>query len=166
MVEKVLVNMKKILLTLQINNNEYTKAVNPTCTLLDFIREEINLTGTKRGCDDGECGCCSVLVDKKPILSCITLAVEMQGKHITTIEGVGTKENPHVLQKTMVEEGAIQCGFCTPAMVINGISLLEKNTRPTSLEIKKCISGTICRCTGYTKIEKAISVAATELGEL
>lgn len=157
--------MKKILVTLNINDLEYTRAISPTLTLIDFIREEIHLTGTKRGCDEGECGCCSVLVNTRPILSCITLAVEMQNQKIVTIEGIGTKENPHILQKTMVEEGAIQCGFCTPAMVINGFALLEKNISPTKIEIKKCISGTICRCTGYTKIEKAFEVAALGLQE-
>lgn len=158
-------DMKKILLTLNVNDFEYTKAIRPTSTLLNFLREEIHLTGTKRGCDDGECGCCSVLVNGKAILSCITLAAEVQNQKITTIEGIGTKAKPYVLQKTMVEAGAIQCGFCTPAMVINGFALLEKNIQPTKNEIKRCISGTICRCTGYTKIEKAFEVAARELQE-
>ncbi len=159
--------MPKILVTLAVNDNNYTKAICPRTTLLNFLREEIGLTGSKKGCDAGECGCCSVLIDGKPILSCITLAAEMQGRKITTIEGIGTKESPHPLQTAMVEEGAIQCGFCTPAMVINGVNLLE-NTKKLKKEVKRkeikeCISGTICRCTGYTKIEKAFETAAEKM---
>lgn len=150
----------KTLLTLKINDREYTKAVAPTMTLLEFLREELDLTGTKKGCDNGECGLCSVLVDEKPILACLMLALEAEGKSIISIEGVGTLNNPHPLQKTMVEEGAIQCGYCTPAMVINGVSFLKENPNPKREEIKECISGTICRCTGYTKIEKAFLEAS------
>ncbi len=155
--------MTKILITLHINDIEYTKAIEARTTLLDFLREEINLTGSKKGCDAGECGCCSVLADGKPILSCLTFAAEMQSKKITTIEGIGTKENPHPLQTARVEEGAIQCGFCTPAMVINGVHLLSCTKAPNKLQIKECISGTICRCTGYVKIERAIEVAASNM---
>lgn len=154
--------MSKLVITLEVNEIEYTKAICAHMTLLDFLRDEIHLTGSKKGCDAGECGCCTVLINEKPILACITLAAEMQSKKITTIEGIGTKENPHPLQTAMVNEGAIQCGFCTPAMVINGVNLLSEKKAPTKTEIKRCISGTICRCTGYTKIEKAFEVAAAE----
>ena len=155
----------KMLLTLTINDREHTRAINPTTTLLEFLREELDLTGTKKGCDNGECGLCSILVNGKPILACLILAVEAEGQKIISIEGIGTISKPHVLQTKMVEEGAIQCGYCTPAMVINGVSLLRENPKPNKNEIKKCISGTICRCTGYTKIEKAILEASKEIGE-
>ena len=125
-------------------------------TLLEFLRDEARLTGTKRGCDLGDCGCCTVLLDGKPILSCLLLAVEAEGKKITTIEGIAKKNQLHPVQKAMVEHGAIQCGFCTPAMVLNAVSLVENNPSPSREEVKECLSGTICRCTGYTKIEKAI----------
>lgn len=126
-------------------------------TLLEFLREEAGLTGTKRGCDIGDCGCCTVLLDGKPVLSCLLLAVEVTGKSITTIEGVATGNTLHPVQEAFVEHGAIQCGFCTPAMVLNAVALTENNPSPNEEEIKECISGTICRCTGYTKIEKAIT---------
>ena len=147
-------------LKLKVNGVEYVRSVDPGITLLDYLREELTLTGTKKGCDLGECGCCTVHLDGKPILSCLMLAVEALGHEVTTIEGVASGNKYHPLQSSMVEEGAIQCGFCTPAMVMNGIYLLSKNKKPTSLEIKECISGTLCRCTGYTKIERAIARAS------
>lgn len=126
-------------------------------TLLEFLRGEAWLTGTKRGCDIGDCGCCTVLLDGKPVLSCLLLAVETEGKKITTIEGIAKGSELHPVQEAFVEHGAIQCGFCTPAMVLNAVSLLENHPSPSQKEIKECVSGTVCRCTGYTKIEKAIT---------
>ena len=143
-------------LSLQINGQVFQRAIPPAMTLLEFLRDEARLTGTKRGCDLGDCGCCTVLLDGKPILSCLLLAVEAEGKKITTIEGIAKKNQLHPVQKAMVEHGAIQCGFCTPAMVLNAVSLVENNPSPSREEVKECLSGTICRCTGYTKIEKAI----------
>lgn len=126
-------------------------------TLLEFLRDEAGLTGTKRGCDIGDCGCCTVLLNGKPVLSCLLLAVEVTGKSITTIEGVAKGNTLHPVQEAFVKHGAIQCGFCTPAMVLNAVALIENNPTPNEEEVKECVSGTICRCTGYTKIEKAIT---------
>jgi len=144
---------------LEVNGRPYKKLVPFSMTLLEFLREELALTGTKKGCDLGECGCCSVLMNGVPILSCMTLAVEAQDRAIRTIEGIADGDRLHPVQEAMVAEGAIQCGYCTPAMVINGVHLAETNPSPTKDEIKACISSTICRCTGYTKIEKAIQRA-------
>ena len=151
-------------LKLKVNGVEYVRAVDPGITLLDYLREEIDLTGTKKGCDLGECGCCTIHLDGKPVLSCLMLAVEGEGHEITTIEGVASSNQYHPVQISMVKEGAIQCGFCTPAMVMNGVYLLSHNNNPSKQDIKECISGTLCRCTGYTKIEKAIFEAAKLMG--
>lgn len=155
----------KTILKLKVNGFEVERAIEPATTLLEFLREEVALTGTKRGCDVGDCGCCTVLLEGKPILSCLLLAVEAAGKSVTTIEGVETNGQLHPVQEAMVNEGAIQCGFCTPAMVINGVHLLENNPKPSPEEVKTCVSGTICRCTGYTKIEKSILKAAEAMSE-
>jgi len=151
------------LLKLNINGQDYVKAAPPSMTLLDFLREELSLTGTKNGCNSGECGCCSVMIDGKPMLSCIMLAVEAEGREIITIEGIADGNDLHPVQEAMVELGAIQCGYCTPAMVINGVHLLENNDNPTDNEVKECISATVCRCTGYTSIEKAMHHAADKI---
>ncbi len=151
------------ILKLTINGLSHTKAVPPTMTLLDFLRDELDLTGTKNGCDSGECGCCSVMVDGKPMLSCIMLAMEAEGREITTIEGIADGNNLHPVQEAMVEKGAIQCGYCTPAMVINGVHLLENNDSPSETQVKECISATLCRCTGYNSIERAIHSAAKKM---
>lgn len=151
------------LTTVSVNGLDYTKAVSPSMTLLEFLREELGLTGTKNGCDSGECGCCSVLVDGKPMLSCLMLVLEAEGHKITTIEGIAQGNDLHPVQESMVEFGAIQCGYCTPAMVINGVHLLENNKNPSDDEIKECISATVCRCTGYNSIERAIHSAAAKM---
>lgn len=151
------------LLKLTINGLECTKAVSPSMTLLDFLREELNLTGTKNGCDNGACGCCSVMIDGKPMLSCLLLALEAEGAAITTIEGIAQGNELHPVQEAMIEMGAIQCGFCTPAMVINGVHMLAKNNNPGDDEVKECISATVCRCTGYNSIEKALHLAASKM---
>ncbi len=158
--------MGKTLITIEVNGEKRQKAINASMTLLEFIREELTLTGTKRGCDLGECGCCSVLIDGKPMLSCLTLALEVEGQSVITIEGIAAGTQLHPVQEAMVEEGAIQCGFCTPAMVVNGVELIEKNPCPTDKQIKQCVSGTICRCTGYTKIEKAMRVASQKSSDV
>ncbi len=146
--------------TLRVNGGSFSRAVAPSMTLLEFLRDEIDLTGTKRGCDRGECGVCTVLLDGKPVLSCLLLAAEAEGSDVTTIEGLASGSELHPVQEAFVAHGAMQCGFCTPAMVLNASHLLERNPTPTREEVKECISGTICRCTGYTKIEKAIHAAA------
>ncbi len=153
------------ILTLTINDVSHSKAVPPTMTLLDFLRDEVGLTGTKNGCDSGECGCCTVMVGGKPMLSCLMLALDAEGHDITTIEGITKGNDLHPVQEAMVEKGAIQCGYCTPAMVINGVHLLDNNDSPTDDEVKECISATVCRCTGYNSIERAIHSAAEKMRE-
>jgi len=139
-----------------VNDQEYELIVGVNKTLLDVLRDDLGLTGTKRGCDSGVCGSCTVLLDGKPILSCMTLACEVDGKKIQTIEGIAKGGELHPVQKAFVEYGAIQCGFCTPGMVLSALALLERNPTPTVEEIKKGISGNLCRCTGYIKIIEAI----------
>ena len=150
-------------LSLDVNGMCHQRLVPASMTLLEFLRGELDLTGTKKGCDVGDCGCCTVLLDGAPVLSCLLLAREAEGRKIVTIEGISDARRLHPVQEAMVDEGAIQCGYCTPAMVLNAVSLLEKKPKPTRDEIKECVSGTICRCTGYTKIEKAISRAADKI---
>jgi carbon-monoxide dehydrogenase small subunit len=142
-----------------VNEKEYELLIEPHKTLLDVLRDDLGLTGTKRGCDSGQCGACTVLLDGKPILSCITLACEVDGRKIQTIEGVAKDGELHPLQKAFLKHGAVQCGFCTPGMILSGLALLESNPAPTVEEIEKAISGNLCRCTGYLKIIEAIQHA-------
>ncbi len=153
--------MKK-LIEFTINGRPKKKYVKPKELLLNVIRD-LGLTGTRYSCGIGECGACTVLVDGEPVLSCLTLAVAVDKKNITTIEGIGTDENPHPLQKAFIETGAIQCGFCTPGMILSAKALLDKNRNPTEDEIKEAISGDLCRCTGYVKIIEAIKLAAKHM---
>jgi carbon-monoxide dehydrogenase small subunit len=150
--------MKKDI-TLKINGDAYNLTVDTRMTLLEAIREKIGLTGTKDGCGVGECGTCTVLMDGKPIYSCLMLAVEADGKEILTIEGLATPEGLHPIQKAFIEHGAVQCGFCTPGMILSAKALLDENPNPTKEEIKEAISGNLCRCTGYQKIIEAIEEA-------
>jgi carbon-monoxide dehydrogenase small subunit len=148
--------MKKDI-TLNVNGNNYKIAVDTRMTLLEAIREKIGLVGTKEGCSVGECGTCTVLIDNKPIYSCLMLAVEAEGKEILTIEGLADSEGLHPIQKSFIEHGAVQCGFCTPGMIFSAKALLDENPNPTEEEIRKAISGNLCRCTGYAKIVEAIA---------
>lgn len=150
--------MKKISFT--INGVATEVEVNPTMRLLDVIRDVLNLTGTKEGCSEGECGACTVLVDGKPVDSCLVLIGQVEGKSITTIEGLSKGKELHPLQKAFMEEGAIQCGYCTPGMILTAKALLDENPHPTEEDIRRSISGNLCRCTGYKKIVKAIQVAS------
>lgn len=152
--------MEKRLVKLTVNGVAHERAVAPAATLLEVLREELFLTGTKRGCDVGDCGCCTVLLDGAPVLSCLVLALEGDGAEIRTIEGVANGNQLHPVQQAFVDHGAIQCGFCTPSMVLNAVHLLEHNPSPDAAAVKTCVSGTICRCTGYTKIEQAVHAAA------
>ncbi len=147
--------MKRII-TLNVNGEELEILTDVHRTLLEVLREDLGLTGTKRACDLGTCGACTVLIEGKPYLSCLTLAVDAQGKKILTIEGLAQDGNPHPLQKAFVEKGAIQCGFCTPGMILTAKAFLDENPHPTEEEVKKAISGNLCRCTGYAKIIDAI----------
>ena len=137
----------------------------PQVTLLEALRERLGQTGTKRGCNMGQCGACTVLLDGQPVRSCLTLAIEAEKREITTIEGLGRNGELHPLQRAFHELGAIQCGFCTPGMILTARALLDENPAPTVGEVKRAISGNLCRCTGYVKIVEAIAAAAgTEEG--
>jgi carbon-monoxide dehydrogenase small subunit len=146
----------KHILKLHVNDEEFEVLTEVHKTLLEVLRENLGLIGTKRGCDLGACGACTVLIDGKPHLSCLTLAADAQGKKITTIEGLSQNREPHPLQRAFVEKGAIQCGFCTPGMILTAKAFLNEHPHPTEEEVKKAISGNICRCTGYVKIVEAI----------
>ena len=159
--------MKTIELTFILNQREVTVSVAPNRRLLDVLREELHLTGTKEGCGIGECGACTVLLNGRPVNSCLILAGQAQGSEITTIEGVETEDGDlHPLQEAFLEEGAVQCGFCTPGMILSALSLLRKNPGPTEDEIKEAISGNLCRCTGYKQIVEAIQAAAVKLQKI
>jgi len=147
----------KVKVHLKVNGLPYKAEVEPRRTLLEFIREDLELTGTKEGCGLGECGTCTVLLDGKPIKSCITLAVQANGREVTTIEGLEKEDGTlHPLQQAFIDHGAIQCGFCTPGMILTAKALLEENPWPTELEVRQAIAGNLCRCTGYQKIVEAI----------
>ena len=143
-------------ITFIINGEKVTQKVDPNKTLLHYIREDLDLTGTKEGCGAGECGACTVLVNGKAVNSCLMLAVEADGKEILTIEGISDGYNLDPLQDAFIEHAALQCGFCTPGMIMSAKALLAKNPTPTEEEVKSAISGNLCRCTGYKKIIDAI----------
>lgn len=154
--------MKKRVISLNVNDETYEVFVNPNRTLLEVLREELELTGTKRGCDEGVCGACTVLVEGRPVRSCLTLAVEAQDKRIVTIEGLQKDGHLTALQEAFISEGAVQCGFCTSGMILTAKALFDENPSPTEEEILRAISGNLCRCTGYYKIKKAIMRIAEE----
>ncbi|MDR3555695.1 MAG: (2Fe-2S)-binding protein [Syntrophobacteraceae bacterium] len=133
-------------------------------TLLQALRERFGLTGTKQGCDLGDCGACTVLLDGEPVLSCLVLAADAEGHSVVTIEGLSHGEELHPVQKAFLDEGAVQCGYCTPGMVLTATALLDANPDPTDVEIRRAISGNLCRCTGYTKIVCAVRRAAEASG--
>jgi carbon-monoxide dehydrogenase small subunit len=147
--------MKK-LIKLTVNDREHEIAVEPNLTLTDLIRYELGLTGTKKGCETGDCGACTVILDGLPVNSCLVLAVQANGCTVETIEGLETEAGLHPLQDAFVEKGAIQCGFCSPGMILSAKNLLEKHPHPDEGEIRAAISGNLCRCTGYQKIIDAI----------
>ena len=151
--------MKKMI-CLTINGKEYELAVVPNMTLADLLREELLLTGTKKGCELGDCGTCTVIMNGKAVNSCLVLAVQASGKEITTVEGLETEKGLHPLQEKFIENGAIQCGFCTSGMLLSAKTLLDKNPKPDELEIRTAISGNLCRCTGYQKIVESIKDAS------
>ncbi|MEW6229384.1 MAG: (2Fe-2S)-binding protein [Bacillota bacterium] len=146
-----------------VNGERVEREVPASRTLLEFIREDLGLTGTKEGCGKGECGACTVLLDGAPVNSCLVLAYQADGRSVTTIEGLAQDGSLHPIQEAFVTEGAVQCGFCTPGMILAAKALLDANPAPSREEIRRGISGNLCRCTGYAKIIKAIEVAAGEL---
>ena len=154
--------MKQIL-HLKVNSQDHEIYVPVHKTLLEVLREDLNLTGTKHGCELGECGACTVLVDGEPVLSCLALPIELQGREITTIEGLADGVNPHPLQTAFAELGAAQCGYCTPGVLMSSKALLDKNPHPSREEIKHALAGNLCRCTGYNKIYEAVELAAEKI---
>ena len=150
----------KQLIQLTVNGESHDVLAEPRRTLLEVLRESLGYTGTKRGCDTGDCGACTVLLDGVPVLSCLLLAVEAQGKEVTTIEGLAQDGQLHPLQESFVQHGAIQCGFCTPGMILSAKALLDETPRPSDDEIRRAIAGNLCRCTGYVKIVDAVRAVA------
>lgn len=152
--------MKKV--RLWVNGIEYERAVPFHLTLLDFLRDTLGLTGTKKSCNLGTCGACTVLLNGQAVNSCLILAVEADGKRVETIEGLMRNGEPHPLQKAFVEHGAVQCGFCTPGMILSAKALLDRAPHPTEDQIREALAGNLCRCTGYAKILQAVKAVAWE----
>jgi len=153
----------KMQLTLKVNGETRDVIVPVHKTLLEVLREDLNLTGTKHGCELGECGTCTVLVDGLPVLSCLALPVELQGREIKTVEGMAENGRLHPLQQAFAELGAAQCGYCTPGILLTAEALLAGNTAPTRDEVREALAGNLCRCTGYTKILEAVELAALRM---
>jgi carbon-monoxide dehydrogenase small subunit len=154
--------MARVPIKIEVNGEMYEGLVKTSMTLLDFIRENLYLTGTKKGCNTGECGACTVILDGKAVNSCIVLAVDADGSKVTTIEGIGQATRLHALQRAFIQHGAIQCGYCIPGMLMSSKALLDRNPNPSEEDIKVALSGNLCRCGGYLKVIEAIkSVAKT-----
>lgn len=151
------------LITLHVNGERYEVAALLHHSLLEVLREDMGLIGTKHGCELGECGACTVLIDGLPVLSCLTLPVEVQESEITTVEGLEENGKLHPLQETFAELGAAQCGYCTPGMLLSGVALLQTHPHPTREQMKDFLAGNLCRCTGYTKIYEAVDAAAQRM---
>jgi carbon-monoxide dehydrogenase small subunit len=152
--------MKQEEITLKVNGTNYRVSIEPRRTLVEVLRENLGLTGTKKSCNEGDCGACTVLMEGKPVASCLVLAMDAQGKEILTIEGLSEGQRLHPIQEAFLKHGAIQCGFCTPGMVMSAKALLDENPEPTTIEIRKAISGNLCRCTGYQHIVDSIMAAS------
>ncbi|RKL64563.1 (2Fe-2S)-binding protein [Thermoanaerobacteraceae bacterium SP2] len=152
--------MEEIMISFTLNKKSYEMKVPSNMTLLEIIREKVSLTGTKEGCGKGECGACTVIFNGRSANACLILAPQADDAEITTIEGISDEGGLHPVQKAFIEEGAIQCGFCTPGMVMSAVYLLDKNPHPNADEIREGLSGNLCRCTGYTKIIKAVERAS------
>ncbi len=155
--------LKKVHATFHVNGEDQEIAFAPHKTLLEILREDLGLTGTKHGCELGECGACTVIVDGEPILSCLLLGLECDGRAITTVEGLATAAGPHPLQTAFADLNAAQCGYCTPGFLCTAKVLLDQNPAPTRQAIKEALAGNLCRCTGYLKIFEAVERAAAEL---
>ncbi len=157
--------MKKVSLMLRVNGEEHEVSFLPHKTLLEVLREDMNLTGTKHGCELGECGTCTVLMDGEPVLSCLVLGLESDGREITTVEGLAGPDGAHPLQNRFAELGAAQCGYCTPGFLLTAKALLDRDPEPDRETLVKELAGNLCRCTGYLKIYEAIEQAAQDLRE-
>ncbi len=147
-----------------LNNEETCFEIEPDALLVDVLRDN-GFVSVKVGCREGNCGCCTVLIDGEPLMSCITLAAQVEGRHVETVESLGSMQNPHILQTTLVDHSAVQCGFCTPGILLATKSLLAKNPNPTEAEVRRAIDGNLCRCTGYVKIVEGILDAAAKMRE-
>lgn len=147
-----------------VNGEWMEAAVEPQVTLLELLREEWHLTGPKRGCDEGDCGACTVLLDGQPVNSCLVLAVRANGREVMTVEGLGEEEHLHPLQEAFIRQGALQCGFCGGGMLMAAKALLDANPNPTEGDVRRALSGNLCRCTGYTKIIEAVLCAGQAMG--
>ncbi len=143
-------------ITLTVNGDSYELDIDPRRTLLDVLRDELELRGTHLGCDSGDCGACTVLLDGEPVPSCLVLAVDADGRAVVTVEGLLKDGEPHPVQKAIVAHGGIQCGYCTPGIVVSSVALLNRNPHPTEEEVREAIAGNLCRCTGYQKIVEAV----------
>lgn len=158
--------VEKTMASLRVNGRRHRIAIRPYDVLLDVLREQLNLTGSRRGCDMGTCGCCTVIMDGRPVLSCLLLAQEAEEREITTIEGIGDPASPealHPVQEALVQTGGSQCGFCTPGFIMSAVTLLERIPDPSDEQIREAISGNVCRCTGYLSIIEAIKIAGRVL---
>jgi aerobic-type carbon monoxide dehydrogenase small subunit (CoxS/CutS family) len=155
--------MSEMTIRFILNGREVSVEAPPTFTLLRLLRERLGLTGAKAGCERGECGACTVIIDGEPVTSCLVLAPQVEGRRVETIEGLGNGENLHPLQQAFIDESAAQCGYCIPGMIMSAKALLDRNPGPSREEIKVALSGNLCRCTGYTKIIKAVEVAAAKI---
>lgn len=158
--------MSQRTLTLHLNGRQVEIVTEPHRTLLEILRDDLGLLGAKEGCGSGDCGACTVLVDDDAICSCLLLAVEAEGRTILTIEGLSSDGVLHPVQRAFVECGALQCGFCTPGMVLSTVALLRKSSHPTELEIRDALAGNLCRCTGYDKIVRAVQTVALEVAHV
>lgn len=155
--------MFNIKVSINVNGVNYSKDIDPSLRLIDFLRDELKLKGTKEGCGEGECGACTVILNGKTINSCLMLASSADGKNVVTIEGVAAKDKLHPIQEAFMEVGAVQCGYCTPGMILSAKALLDKNPNAKEEEIKVALSGNLCRCTGYKKIIQAVMLAEDKL---
>lgn len=155
--------MTKHSIRITVNGNQYQVETKANITLLYLLRDELRLIGTKDGCQEGECGTCTVLLDGQPVNACLTLAVQCDGREVVTIEGLEKNGMLHPVQEAFIQKGAVQCGFCTPGMILSSVALLENNLSPTDTEIRTALAGNLCRCTGYNKIIDAVELAAQQL---
>jgi len=151
---------KQFAIRVNVNGQEYERRINPRTLLVDFLRDELGLTGTHIGCDTGHCGACTVMLNGVTVKSCLLLAVQANNSELKTIEGVAVNGKLHPIQEAFIEHQALQCGYCTPGMILSSISLLQRNPNPTDEEIKRGIEGNLCRCTGYLNIVKAVKAAS------
>ena len=166
LIPKVRKKVNKYDLQLMLNGKPVKVAVEPHLTLLEFLRDSLGLTGTKEGCSTGHCGACTVLADGDPVSSCLMLAAEADGRSILTVEGLAENGDLHPVQKAFVNKGGLQCGFCTPGMILASVSLLERNPQPSEVEIRMGLAGNLCRCTGYHKIVEAVQEASEAVGHV